>query len=212
MEIYFYCILLLFVALEIVCFWYLSLRAPLKIKIISVILGIMIFLRYFVLSVFYLKDNIIYLYLLKPLFFMQYIYIPLIAFITIYIFMKKSKINFSYIFIALAISILIYLIFIFKIPVSLEYIQNFGYTMNFNIKGLMNWIYLVINTIIILAVLIFRSWEINKYCLTLILTASILSIVEAIAILSNIPYMAQPVVGDACWILSYIYALNKVKK
>lgn len=212
MEIYFYCGILLFIAAEIVLFWYLSLRAPSKIKIISIILGIMVFLRYFTLVVFYLKDNIIYLYLFKPLFFMQYIYIPLIAFITIYIFMKKVKINFSYIFIVLAVLLVVYLMLIIKVPVTLEYIENFGYTMNFKDSELMNWIYLGINTLVLLAVLFFRGWQINRGCLITILITSVVSIVEIILFMCNMTLEMQPIIGEICWLLTYIYALNKVKK
>lgn len=212
MEINFYCSILLFVIGELVWFSYLSLKAPFKIKIISIILGIIVFLRYFTLYVFYLKENISYLYLLKPLFFMQYVYIPLIAFITIYIFMKKIRINFSYIFIALAVLLLLYSTLIVKMPVTLEYIQNFGYTMKFKESGLMNWIYLFLNTAALLMVLIFGGWKINRYCFISVVIASVLSIVEIIALLCNIPFTAQPVAGEACWLLTYIYALNKVKK
>jgi len=213
MEFNFYICTVFFVFAMLVWAGYLSLRVPHKIKIISIIICILVFLRYVALFIFCTVNNIIYLYLLKPLFFMQFIYIPLITFIAMYIFLKKIKFKFSYVFIALAVLLLLYSIIIIKLPVKLDYIQSAGYTMNFLCSGFINWACLFFNTVVFFMVLhLFQGKNIDKYCIVFVLISTIFSIIEVCMLICNSPLMVQPVLGEALWLLTFIYALNKVKK
>ncbi len=88
-----------------------------------------------------------------------------------------------------------------------------GYTMMFVEDVYIYWIYIAINTIILFFTIGFMSKKnINKIGMSLIIIASTMSIIEYIMWNMGIPILWENTIGDMLWIITLVYALNKVKK
>jgi hypothetical protein len=193
--------------------FYLDSHSPKKIKTIALITVIAMSLRYAALLILFLAHNIKYLYLLKFLFFMNLIAVPLIAMTALYIFMRGHIINFSYAFIAVVILIMFYSFIMFRCTCFLENYNDFAYTMIFVQDSYIYWIYIVLNTIILFFTVFFiNKKNINKIGIMLVIIASLGTIIEYIMWIMGITLLGEKVIGDLLWIITLVYALNKVKK
>lgn len=213
LKFYIYISLLLIIIILLFKCFYLDLYSPKKVKTIALITILVMGLRYAALLILFLVSNIKYLYLLKPLFFMNLIGVPLIILIVLYIFMKGHIINFSYIFIALGISIILYVSMMLKCTCFLQNSSNIGYTMVFAQDTYIYWVYIGINTItLFLAISFINKTYINRIGMSIVILASIATIIEYIVWIAGIVLIAENIIGDMLWITALMYALNRVKK
>ncbi|WPC42144.1 hypothetical protein [Clostridium sp. JS66] len=213
LKFYIYISLLLIIIILLFKCFYLDLYSPKKVKTIALITILVMGLRYAALLILFLVSNIKYLYLLKPLFFMNLIGVPLIILIVLYIFMKGHIINFSCIFIALGISIILYVSIMLKCTCFLQNSSNIGYTMIFAQDTYIYWVYIGINTItLFLAISFINKTYINRIGMSIVILASIATIIEYIVWIAGIVLIAENIIGDMLWIIALIYALNRVKK
>lgn len=210
---YSYIFLLLIVIILLFKSFYLDSHSPKRIKTIAFITIIAMSLRYAALLILFLAHNIKYLYLLKIIFFMNLIAVPLIAITVLYIFMRGHIINFSYTFIVLGILIVFYSFIMVRCTCFLENYNNFAYTMIFTQDSYIYWIYIVLNTIILFFTAFFiNKKNISKVGMILVMIASIATIIEYMMWIMGISVITEKVVGDLLWIITLVYALNKVKK
>ncbi|NMM61494.1 hypothetical protein HBE96_02020 [Clostridium sp. P21] len=213
LKFYIYISLLLIVILLLFKSIHLDLHCPKKIKTIARIAIIAMSLRYAALLILFLVRNIRYLYLLKPLFFMNLIAVPLIILIVLYIFVKGHTINFSYVFIIAGILIALYVFIMIRCTCFLRGYNNLGYTMMFIQHAYIYWGYIVINTItLFIAVGFISKKSINKIGMSLVIVSSIITIAEYIMWVTGITFITQNITGDMLWMLTLVYALNRVKK
>lgn len=213
LKFYIYISLLLIIIILLFKCFYLDLYSPKKVKTIALITILVMGLRYAALLILFLVSNIKYLYLLKPLFFMNLIGVPLIILIVLYIFMKGHIINFSYIFIALGISIILYVSMMLKCTCFLQNSSNTGYTMVFAQDTYIYWVYIGINTItLFLAISFINKTYINRIGMSIVILASIATIIEYIVWIAGIVLIAGNIIGDMLWIIALMYALNRIKK
>lgn len=213
LKFYIYISLLLIIIILLFKCFYLDLYSPKKVKTIALITILVMGLRYAALLILFLVSNIKYLYLLKPLFFMNLIGVPLIILIVLYIFMKGHIINFSYIFIALGISIILYIYMMLKCTCFLQNSSNIGYTMVFAQDTYIYWVYIGINTItLFFAISFINKTYINRIGMSIVILASIATIIEYIVWIAGIVLIAENIIGDMLWIIALMYALNRVKK
>lgn len=212
-NLYIYIFLLIMVFLLLSTAIYLIRLAPKKIKTITMLIIFAMFLRYFSLLVFFLSSNIKYLYLLKVLFFSNLVSVPLLALTVLYIFVRKDNIKFSYIFIVAAIILVLYAVTMYKCPGFLQSTKSYGYTMIFIEHMYIYWIYIVLNTIILfIATSLINKKNVIKVGIYLMIVSSLATIIELIMWTMGIVLLQEIVLGDAIWILTLVYALNKVKK
>lgn len=204
-------ILIIFILISIGL--YLSKFSPKKIKTITIFIILFMLFRYIALSTLILANNIKYLYLLKPLFFLNLISVPLLALTVLYISIRKDNINFSHIFIVTAVLIGLYSMAIYKCPSSIENSTINGYTMFFFRDVCIYWIYIVINTVILfLTIGLVRKNNGNKIGMYLVIVSSLVTILELIIWLTGIVVIGENVFGDMLWMVALVYGLNKVKK
>ena len=192
---------------------YISKFSPNKIKAAAIIVITIILLRAISLIILSLSHNIKHLYLLKPIFFLNFISIPLLSLIALYIFIRKDNINFSYIFIIAAILAGLYGIMIYKCPALVQTNEIYGYTMILTKDLYLYWIYVILNTIILfLTIALSSNKNINKLGISMIIFAALITIIEFILWIIGIRILAENVIGDMLWSITIVYALSKVRK
>lgn len=192
---------------------YISKFSPTKIRVAASIVILMIIMRYVSLLTLSLSYNIRYLYLLKPFFFLNFIAIPLLALIVLYIFIRKDNINFSYIFGVMAILIALYVVMLYKYTVLIQVNDIYGYTMYFAENMYLYWVFIILNTaILFLDTALIKDKNVNKLGMILAAAASLVTVIEYVLWIIGIKAFQENIIGDMLWAISVVYALNRIKK
>lgn len=186
--------------------------APSKIKIICTGIFTAMALRYATLLIFFIVRNIKYLYLLKPIYFLNFLCIPIGALITIYILIRNDRIKFLYMFPLSAALILFYGYLIYKCPVKLNVDILYGYYMNFINSQYIYIGYMVINVLFIIFSINIYNGNIDKKGITFVLISSILLIVEAVMYLISKNIFVHLIIGDISWMITLKYAISKLNR
>ncbi|MBP2032437.1 hypothetical protein J2Z42_001102 [Clostridium algifaecis] len=192
---------------------YLIRFSPDKIKIVGSVAIILMIIRYICVIIMLLSHNIRYLYLLKIPYFLNFLGIPIIAFVLIYIFIRKSNISFNYVFLISFFVFLLYIFAMYEFPVEIKSADNFGYTMIFEKSTSICWAYIIFNTFILFISSIFSGKKyVNKLGLYMVELSSIMTIIENLTIVINIRILPENILGDMWFIFTFLYALKKVRK
>lgn len=215
MQLFFiYLILLLVMSLILYKGIELSFRyAPLKIKYLSIGILFAMVLRYIILGVMLVVKNIKYLYILKPIYFINLFVVPIAALIIIYILARNDKIKINFILIFLPILLFAYIIMLYKLPGYTILNANFGYNMYLDRQIIVYGIYIIINTIILFGtILLLDNRFANKPGLILVLVSTVVTIVEVLLKLNGIILLPSIIIGDMTWMLTLNYAISRLKK
>lgn len=215
MQLYFiYLTLLLIVLLILYKGMELSVKyAPLKIKYVSIGVLLAMTLRYISLFVMLFMKNIKYLYVLKPIFFINLIAIPISALIILYILARNDKIKLSFVFILFPVFLIVYIIMLYKLPCYIVLNANFGYNMFIDKQIIVFGIYIIINTLILFgSILLLDNKYTNKPGLILVIVSALVTIVEVLLMLNGIKLLPSVIIGDLTWILTLDYAISRLKK
>lgn len=206
MRLYVYVLMLLLMFMTTAKVAVLSIRAPRKIRAAGIIVCALALLRYTALTILLTADNIIFLYVLKPFVYLQYIFIPIIAFSTIYILLKKSR--FFYIFLMLAALVILYTVLILTFQADIEYIQGWGYKLDLQCQYFMDWIYLAFNLIVFFASMIL----VKPGKLKLVKVSSAVSLIELLLKIYCVPLLINPIAGEMFWLAAFINSLVRLKR
>ncbi|GLC29241.1 hypothetical protein [Clostridium omnivorum] len=187
--------------------------APLKIKYLSIGILLAMTLRYITLVVMLAVKNIKYLYVLKSVYFINLIALPMAAFIILYILARNDKIKISFIFILLPLFLAAYTIMLYKLPCYIVLDANFGYNMYLDRQIIVFGLYIVINTLILFgSILLLDNKYANKPGLILVIVSALITIVEALLMLNGIKLLPSPIISDLIWMLALNYAISRLKK
>ena len=187
--------------------------AGLKIKIFSILIFFSLICRYLSLTILMTSKNIILLYMLKPFFYLNYLSIPIISMITIYIIMRNEKFNFNNIFIVSLVFILLYCGMIYLMPSYIKLSNYYGYKMYLQSPEYFYLFKAFINTLfLIFAIRLLDRSYLDKKGIYLIIVAAILAIVEIVLTILGLRIFQENVLSDFSWILVFIYALYMPKK
>lgn len=187
-------------------------KSPHKIKIISSFVFIIMGIRYLTLSIFFFMGNIRYLYLLKGSYFLNFIGIPLIGLITIYIVMRDYKVKFSYIFPLTIILSIIYGFIIYKYPAIIKADILYGYYMHFEKIPYLYVMYMVINVLFIVITMNIYKSNLDKKNIVFIISSSVISILETMMFLIGYGIFTELIIGDIVWILTLDYGISKLRR
>ena len=186
--------------------------APKKIKVFSIILFFLLTLRYIILEIFIFRNNIIFLYVFKPLFFINYLCIPMVALVSIYITMRNEKIKFSGIFPLFLVFFLLYFIVIYILPCSIKLSENYGYNIYLINSSFIKLFDVLVNVFfLVIAVNLLYKKHLDIRGIYLIIVASLLSTIEAILPINSGEIFQQNLLSNFIWIITFVYALNKLK-
>lgn len=186
--------------------------SPFKIKVLCSCVLVGMLLRYISLFFMLIVQNIEYLYLLKSVYFLNFITIPITALIVLYIVIRRDKINFSYAFFISAIICVLYglLIYIFSININTDFIC--GYYMNFINIEYVYVFYMIIFVVGIIVALNFYNKTIYKIGVILFIISSSALVIEFLFSLIGKGIFVTPVISDFLWMGSLNYALQKLNK
>lgn len=186
--------------------------SPFKIKVLCGCVLVAMLLRYVSLFLMLIVQNIKYLYLLKSVYFLNFMTIPIAALIILYIVIRRDKINFSYAFFISAIICVLYilLIYIFSVDINADFIC--GYYMNFINIEYVYVFYMVIFVLGIIVALNFYNKTIYKIGIILFIISSSVLLIECLFVLIGRGIFVTPIISDFLWMVSLNYALQKLNK
>lgn len=188
-------------------------HSPVKVRVLSLTALMIVSFRYIALLIFLIIKNIKYIYLLKPLIFLNLLCLPIVAIVSIYIFVRNDRIKFNYCLVVSGLLLLLYVIAMAKLPTSIISIGSLGYLMAFLNKNLVYGIYVVLNTIFLFISIIFLGFKnSNKFGIWMVLFSSLTQISEIILRASGFIILPVCIFGDIFWILTVSYALHKLNK
>ncbi|WP_291583338.1 hypothetical protein [Clostridium sp. UBA6640] len=187
--------------------------APEKIKHITVMALILVVLRYISLLLLYLNQRPLYMYLLKPIMFLEIVYLPIIGFICIYIFSRNDKIKLNYFYFISTIFLVIYLFIAVKAPIKTTLSELYGYTIILEKDYNMYLILCIINTIyFVMGIRACRYKYSNKLGSLLILISSLLTLTSVLLTVVNAKFFGAKLVGEILWVITMVYGLEKFRQ
>lgn len=192
----------------------LATQSPKKIKFMCLFIILVYTLRYITLIIFTMVNSSIYLYLLKPFYYLYLIGIPLIGITVLYIFIRTIKINFYYIFISIPILVFMYSIMQINTTavLGISNMENHFYTFTLQNGQYVLWLYVIVNLLFALASFIYiRNRIVIKKGICITLIASMIAVIEVVMASFGIKLFPENVLGDLAWLIVLIYSLNKVK-
>lgn len=212
-RLYSYTVLLLFISTIIIFITFILKSLPLKIKIAGMILVMLIGIRYSSLFIMLLSENIRYLYLLKPFYFSNLLYIPTAAFVLFYIFLRKNKLNFSYIFLITGIFFILYYGLMVMASLMVSPSDYYGYIMKLLDKQISYWAYAIFNTIVFFtALLLFKKGNAIKSGIFLMMIAASVSAAETLMSITGYSFYPDFVMGDFMWATALLHGFQKIKR
>lgn len=213
MKPYIYLILLLFMLFITYEGFRKSLKnAPNKIRLICIFVFAGIMFRYLCLLTLFLAKNISYLYVLKPLYFLNLICIPITALTALYILIRNDKIRFSYIFLITGILIAIYSYLIYSKPIRISSSSLYGYYMEFISSPYIYVVYMLFNILFVIIILLNLKENVYRIGSILVILASIALICEGALKLSSRGIFDTLIISDILWILTLNFGIGKLKK
>jgi len=184
--------------------------AGIKIKIFSMLIFFLLILRYLSLAILMTCKSIMFLYILKPFFYLNYLSIPMLSMVTIYIIMRNEKFQLKNIFVASLILAFGYFIILANIPNYIELSNYYGYKMYLQRPEFIYLFKVLINTLfLIFAINLLDKNHLDKRGIYLIISAALMSIIEIVLTMVGIKIFQENILSDFIWILAFIYALNK---
>jgi hypothetical protein len=211
--LYVYLILLLILLLFTVYALIAALKyAPKKIKILSVGILMLILLKNLSLLIFFLAQKIFYLYYLKSFLFLNMVCFPILAIICIFIFIRNNKINFSYFFIVAVVLLCLYIIIINASKPVIRSLNSYGYTVELLNGMYLNYGFIALSSLIILVCIHQIGREgVNNIGIFYTLICSSVSLTDVVLIMLGINYLNHNIVGEVLYILTFNYALRRLK-
>jgi len=187
--------------------------SPLKIKLLATVAYIGFLLRYVILLIFFMAKSSLYLYLLKPIYFLNLAFIPIIGFITYYIFSRRDKFSFNIFFPISIVLLILYGISMWIIPSRMLISNLYTYVILFENPFIVYIIYMMINLFyLIISVKLLSHENSNKLGAYMMILASVVTILEVILYLARINILPENIASDVFWIISLNYAISRVKK
>lgn len=187
--------------------------APIKIKLISLLVLSLMILRYVVLILFSIIQDQKYIYYIKYVTFLQYIYIPAILFTAYYIFRRSEKLKFSISYVILVTYIIIYFLAVIIYEPTLSISLSFGYVISFSQELIPTLIFLISPmTILVLAIVHMDRRFVNIQGLRLLIITSIIIILESMLKLSGVYIYPYSIISELLTILVFNYSLGLFKR
>jgi len=188
------------------------LYAPKKIKIISVIALILMTFRYIALLIFFIMKNQNYLYLLKPLVYTNFLYIPICGIVSLFIFSRNNRIKLKKILFICVILFIAYFTVIYKSTAIINISNISGFSIELNLKDYFYVGLLILNSIFIIkGIELLNKTYSNKIGTLLIIISSSVTLLSVLLTCINSD-IAWLLLGDIFWIVTINYGLIKFKK
>lgn len=187
--------------------------APKKIKYITLCALILVLLRYISLIVLFINERPLYLYMLKPIMFLEIIYIPIIGFITIYMLSRNEKIKLNYFYMLLVVFTGVYLLVTIKSPINTNISDVYGYIITLKKDYGLYIVLSIINTIYLIVSIKAYSFKYsNKIGITFSIISALTMIITILISLLGSFFFGVKLIGELFWVITLVYSLSKFKK
>lgn len=187
--------------------------SPKKIKIYMFIVSLLFIARYIALFLLCILKSGSFVYLLKPLLFLNNLAIPLMVLALSYVYLRWDKISFNYNYVIAAAIFIVYVIEMYVIKGRVVLSPIYGY-----IILVKNEVILYLISLIILGILLcfliyfFDKPNNNRWGMIYIISALIIVILENIIYIGGVRLFPYPIVGDGIFILIMNFAVNSFKR
>lgn len=190
-----------------------SQKAPLKIRLLSSIGTIGMLLRSLAIFILCVFENLAYLYVLKPLVYLDLICIPIIVFISLLVLARNNKIKFSYVFIICFSLVIFYIGFILKFDTKIITTEYFGYIFKIINGELLKYIILGFYTLcLFLCIVLFKNKNDNRKIIVFAFIISFICILEVLMSIVGEAFIPNLLIGQCFWLTMIDYILYKIKK
>lgn len=213
MEGYIYIFFLMVLVLLLAsCVKYLHYNAPRKIKYVSIAALLLFCIRFLYLLSLFISNKLSVLYRLRYLYSLDYLYIPIIAAVSLYIMGRYEVLKFNHIIIGSAIITIYYIFFIVFTPSHMELNRFSWYVVKLDYSFYIYVFYLAIS-LLLLAWSISLALKGNSFlwgmacCL-----ASMLFILENVITLLGGLKLPAPLLADLTWLVVFNTALSRLKR
>lgn len=173
---------------------------PIKVKEAIILPFILLCLRIGTLLILLLIDDIKFVYLMQNFIFLNIVYIPLLIFLSIYVFYRNVKININWFYGIFFVGAAGYVLTIFIYPIEYYISMAYGYNVFFN-SQLPYKILLCINAIsFFFGIKSFRYKHSIKWGSFMITLASLIFIGSTAMALKSSEHIGYLLVGDLGWL------------
>lgn len=187
-------------------------RAPNKIKLVSLAAIIAMALRIIMIIIFFIIDNMRYLYFLKPFYFMDFISVPMAAMVVIYILNRNDRIKFLWVFPICGVLVAAYAYLIYKYECILHIDNLCGYYMEFFNAPYIYVGYMLTNVLFIILIIMIYRKNIDKCGVALVVLSCVILICENLMHLFGMDIFHNLILGDILWMITLNYSIIKIKK
>lgn len=173
---------------------------PVKIKEAVILPIILIFFRVGSLLVLLLVDKIKYVYIVRNFIFLNIIYIPMLIFVSIYVFYRNTKININWLYGIFFIGAVGYIFCVFMYPMEYYISMSYGYNVIFN-SQLPYKILLCVNAAsFLIGLKSIRFKHSVKWGSLIVILSSLIYIGSVVMSLKSTEHIGYMLIGDLSWI------------
>lgn len=186
-----------------------SRKCPDKIKKFYFITLIILEIKYLVLLLLQLIENSYFIYKIKGLALLEFISIPLLALVALYIFLRDQKRTFNYNFIFMILLFIGYIILIYLYKITINIDSTFGFVIGFKEYLTPSLIYLIIvgSIAVFTLFLIDKPYSI-KSGMRMLMFVLMIILVENILFLGGIKLFSYPLIGNVLLLSCSYKAIN----
>ena len=170
-------------------------------------------LRYIGLFILCIVKSGRFVYLFKPILFLNQLAIPLMVLALAYVYLRWEKLNFNINYAIAAALGMVYVGGMFFIKGKIVFNSNYGYLINIKDET----IFYLISLVLVGALLVFCVYFLdkpnkNKWGMIYLIIALVFVIIENILYLGGIRLFPYPILGDGIFIFIMNLAVNTFKK
>ncbi len=186
--------------------------APSKIKFLCNIVYLGLLIRFIILFLFTVWNDIIYVYYISPAYFLNYLVIPIAALISYYVLIRSNTAKFVLIISLSAFIFIQYIISNIICDASLYTNSSFGYSFSLNHMNILNIMYVIIFLLILIITLINYKKIKDGFGKKMLLISCVFTIVEGMIFIMKANFFPVLLINDICWMLTLNYCMKKLKR
>lgn len=193
------CIVLFIIIFSLYLIYLNSKRCPIKIQKFYLVTLIIMLIRYLSLLSLWLIQSQKIIYFIKVLTQLTFVFVPLLALVAFYVFLRDEKRSFDYNYTFMIILILSYcaISIFYKLDIKVDSV--FGFIVGYRDVLMPSLFYLIIiSSLVVITLLFVDKPYSNSLGMRLLLVSLIITVVEFIVFLGGIKIFPYPLIGEIC--------------
>lgn len=187
--------------------------SPKKIKVYMIVVMSLFMLRYIGLFLLCIMKDGRFVYMLKPLLFLNHLAIPLMILALAYVYLRWDKLSFTINYIVAVALTVLYGISIFTMKGKVVFNPTYGYLINiYNETALFLGSLLILGCLLVYCVYFLDKPNNKKKGMIYLIIASSVVILENVLYLGGLRLFPYPIFGDGIFLVIISFAINTFKK